>query len=113
VAVWTSELTKFSRTWSPYLFGKLFYLLAGIEQVFSVLSHVEVSTPANSSDSACRDQKHLCYHAFVGRIWCVHDLGASVSISGLGAKKLTIQRNPLANAVPYIQSDHNWLSEYL
>jgi hypothetical protein len=51
---------------------------------------------ANSSDSACRDQKDLCYHAFVRRIWCVHDLSASVSISGPGANKLTIQRNPLA-----------------
>jgi hypothetical protein len=60
------------------------------------LSRVEIPTRANSSDSACRDQKDLCYHAFVRRIWCVHDLSASVSISGPGANKLTIQRNPLA-----------------
>ena len=57
MAVWTSELTKFSRTWSPYLFGKLFYLLAGIEQVFSAVSHIEVSTGGKQQSLSLRRPK--------------------------------------------------------
>ena len=46
-------------------------VLAGIEQVFSVLSHVEVSTGGKKQPFTPAETKSsLCHHAFVGEIRC-------------------------------------------
>src|SRR5206468_2864183 len=46
-------------------------IMAGIEQIFSVLSHVEVSTGSKSKPFTPAETKSsLCHHAFVGEIRC-------------------------------------------
>ena len=67
-----------------------------VEQVFSVLSHVEVSIGGKKQPLRLRRPKRFMLSCLCPQNLVRARLSASVSISGPGANKLTIQRNPLA-----------------
>lgn len=65
--------------------------MAGIEQGFSVLSQVEVSTgDKKQSFTPAETKNSLCHHAFVGKIWCDLNLPARARLAR-GALILLLQ----------------------